>query len=193
MTLKVTATLVVKEERGHCEVKERDESIHSGIVTKAGHSVQSWMYRGDWLIGIELKEVCVSQVNSLPCANGSALPELNRCDTIVNSSQPNKTSLPVGPKSQPHNNNIAIGLASVLAYLHQECEQEVIHRDIKTSNIMLDGNFGPRLGDFGLTRSMDHDKSPVSTLTAACRLELIVLRGLGLGEFFRSLTMRRIP
>ncbi|XVF77076.1 hypothetical protein PTKIN_Ptkin14bG0010800 [Pterospermum kingtungense] len=65
-----------------------------------------------------------------------------------------------------HRQNIAIGLASVLVYLHQECEQQVIHRDIKTSNIMLDGNFNPRLGDFGLARLMDHDKSPVSTLTA---------------------------
>ncbi|XP_059666563.1 probable L-type lectin-domain containing receptor kinase S.7 [Cornus florida] len=62
--------------------------------------------------------------------------------------------------------NIVIGLASVLTYLHQECEQQVIHRDIKTSNIMLDSNFNPRLGDFGLARLMDHDKSPVSTLTA---------------------------
>ncbi|KAK8542611.1 hypothetical protein V6N12_015201 [Hibiscus sabdariffa] len=62
--------------------------------------------------------------------------------------------------------NIAIGLGSVLAYLHQECEQQVIHRDIKTSNIMLDSNFNPRLSDFGLARLMDHDKSPVSTLTA---------------------------
>ncbi|XVE50851.1 hypothetical protein DITRI_Ditri01bG0197100 [Diplodiscus trichospermus] len=65
-----------------------------------------------------------------------------------------------------HRQNIAVGLASVLAYLHLECEQQVIHRDIKTSNIMLDRNFNPRLGDFGLARLMDHDKSPVSTLTA---------------------------
>ena len=65
-----------------------------------------------------------------------------------------------------HRYNIAVGMASVLTYLHQECEQQVIHRDIKTSNIMLDGNFNARLGDFGLARLMDHDKSPVSTLTA---------------------------
>ncbi|GLU21462.1 hypothetical protein SLE2022_376000 [Rubroshorea leprosula] len=64
-----------------------------------------------------------------------------------------------------HRKNIAVGLASVLCYLHQECEQQVIHRDIKTSNIMLDGNFNARLGDFGLARFMDH-RSPVSTLTA---------------------------
>ncbi|KAF5767131.1 putative protein kinase RLK-Pelle-L-LEC family [Helianthus annuus] len=33
--------------------------------------------------------------------------------------------------------NIEVGLASVLAYLHQECEQQVIHHDIKASNVML--------------------------------------------------------
>ncbi|XP_065862665.1 probable L-type lectin-domain containing receptor kinase S.7 [Euphorbia lathyris] len=65
-----------------------------------------------------------------------------------------------------HRKKIAVGLASALTYLHQECEQQVIHRDIKTSNVMLDGNFNARLGDFGLARLMDHDKSPVSTLTA---------------------------
>jgi serine/threonine protein kinase len=66
----------------------------------------------------------------------------------------------------PQRYNVAIGLASALSYLHQECEQRVIHRDIKTSNILLDANFNPRLGDFGLARLMDHNTSPVSTLTA---------------------------
>ncbi|KAG6793626.1 hypothetical protein POTOM_002841 [Populus tomentosa] len=65
-----------------------------------------------------------------------------------------------------HRQKTAVGLASSLTYLHHECEQKVIHRDIKTSNIMLDGNFNARLGDFGLARIMEHDKSPVSTLTA---------------------------
>lgn len=62
--------------------------------------------------------------------------------------------------------NIAIGLASALAYLHQECDKLVIHRDIKASNVMLDANLNARLGDFGLARLIDHNKSPVSTLTA---------------------------
>ncbi|KAK1430912.1 hypothetical protein QVD17_14022 [Tagetes erecta] len=65
-----------------------------------------------------------------------------------------------------HRYKIAVGLASVLAYLHQECDKLVIHRDIKTSNVMLDANFNARLGDFGLARLIDHDKSPISTLTA---------------------------
>ncbi|KAF0904446.1 hypothetical protein E2562_034519 [Oryza meyeriana var. granulata] len=68
--------------------------------------------------------------------------------------------------SWPERYTVAAGIASVLSYLHQECEQRVIHRDIKTSNILLDGNLSPRLGDFGLARLMDHNKSPVSTLTA---------------------------
>ncbi|KAF5815108.1 putative protein kinase RLK-Pelle-L-LEC family [Helianthus annuus] len=65
-----------------------------------------------------------------------------------------------------HRYKIAIGLASVLAYLHQECDKLVIHRDIKSSNVMLDANLNARLGDFGLAKLIDHNKSPVSTLTA---------------------------
>uniref|UniRef100_A0ACD5V8I8 Uncharacterized protein n=1 Tax=Avena sativa TaxID=4498 RepID=A0ACD5V8I8_AVESA len=68
--------------------------------------------------------------------------------------------------SWPERHNVAAGIASVLAYLHQECEQRVVHRDIKTGNILLDANLSPRLGDFGLARLMDHDQSPMSTLTA---------------------------
>ncbi|GAB2284776.1 hypothetical protein Dimus_019229 [Dionaea muscipula] len=64
--------------------------------------------------------------------------------------------------------NVAVGLASVLSYMHEECEQQVIHRDIKASNVLLDANCNARLGDFGLAKLMDHDsdRSPLSTLTA---------------------------
>ncbi|KAI3983610.1 hypothetical protein MKX01_000622 [Papaver californicum] len=65
-----------------------------------------------------------------------------------------------------HRRKILIGVASALAYLHQECENQVIHRDVKTSNIMLDEGFNGKLGDFGLARQVEHDKSPVATVTA---------------------------
>ncbi|KAE8652365.1 hypothetical protein Csa_022165 [Cucumis sativus] len=58
---------------------------------------------------------------------------------------------------------IALGLASALLYLHEEGEQCVVHRDIKSSNIMLDSNFNVKLGDFGLARLMDHELGAQTT------------------------------
>ncbi|KAM1169030.1 hypothetical protein PS2_030607 [Malus domestica] len=61
---------------------------------------------------------------------------------------------------------IAQGLASGLFYLHEEWEQCVLHRDIKSSNIMLDSNFNAKLGDFGLARLVDHGKQSQTTILA---------------------------
>ncbi|XP_074268884.1 L-type lectin-domain containing receptor kinase VIII.1-like [Silene latifolia] len=65
-----------------------------------------------------------------------------------------------------HRRKILHGVASALAYLHQECENLVVHRDVKSSNIMLDEGFNARLGDFGLARQIEHDKSPDATVAA---------------------------
>ncbi|KAM1648435.1 hypothetical protein ACFX1Q_010451 [Malus domestica] len=48
------------------------------------------------------------------------------------------------------------GVASGLFYLHEEWEQVVVHRDVKASNVLLDGELNARLGDFGLARLYDH-------------------------------------
>ncbi|XP_068339504.1 L-type lectin-domain containing receptor kinase IX.1-like [Pyrus communis] len=64
---------------------------------------------------------------------------------------------------------IAQGLASGLLYLHQEWEQCVLHRDIKSSNVMLDSNFNAKLGDFGLARLVDHGKQSKTTIVAGTR------------------------
>nr|XP_017237042.1 PREDICTED: L-type lectin-domain containing receptor kinase IX.1-like [Daucus carota subsp. sativus] len=64
---------------------------------------------------------------------------------------------------------IAQGLASVLLYLHEEWEQCVVHRDIKSSNVMLDSSFNTKLGDFGLARFVDHDRGAQTTMVAGTR------------------------
>ncbi|XP_031122271.1 proline-rich receptor-like protein kinase PERK9 isoform X1 [Ipomoea triloba] len=47
---------------------------------------------------------------------------------------------------------IAIGAARGIAYLHEDCHPRIIHRDIKSSNILLDNNFEARVADFGLAK-----------------------------------------
>ena len=55
------------------------------------------------------------------------------------------------------------GVASGLLYLHEDWEQVVVHRDIKASNVLLDGGMNGRLGDFGLARLYDHGVDPQTT------------------------------
>ncbi|KAB2630643.1 L-type lectin-domain containing receptor kinase IV.1-like [Pyrus ussuriensis x Pyrus communis] len=55
------------------------------------------------------------------------------------------------------------GVASGLLYLHENWEQVVVHRDVKASNVLLDGELNARLGDFGLTRLYDHGTDPQTT------------------------------
>ncbi|KAK3432933.1 hypothetical protein EUGRSUZ_D00446 [Eucalyptus grandis] len=61
---------------------------------------------------------------------------------------------------------IVQGIASALLYLHEEWEQCIIHRDIKSSNIMLDYDFNAKIGDFGLARLVDHTKGLQTTVLA---------------------------
>ncbi|KAG0563603.1 hypothetical protein KC19_8G044600 [Ceratodon purpureus] len=62
--------------------------------------------------------------------------------------------------------SILAGVAAAVEYLHEEWVQCVLHRDIKLSNVMLDADFNPHLGDFGLARLMDHKKLEKTTMVA---------------------------
>ncbi|XP_020214326.1 receptor protein-tyrosine kinase CEPR2 [Cajanus cajan] len=47
---------------------------------------------------------------------------------------------------------IALGAAKGIAYLHHDCNPPIIHRDIKSSNILLDEDYEPKIADFGIAR-----------------------------------------
>ncbi|KAF8409853.1 hypothetical protein HHK36_002371 [Tetracentron sinense] len=59
---------------------------------------------------------------------------------------------------------ILSGVASALHYLHNEYDEKVVHRDLKASNIMLDSNYNARLGDFGLARALENEKTSYAEL-----------------------------
>ncbi|KAJ4806605.1 L-type lectin-domain containing receptor kinase IX.1 [Rhynchospora pubera] len=82
--------------------------------------------------------------------NGSLDTHLYRKDTVL-------------PWSLRH--QIALGLGSALLYLHTEFKKCVLHRDIKPSNVMLDSSFNVKLGDFGVSRLVNHN-SAAQTLPA---------------------------
>ncbi|XVF57065.1 hypothetical protein PTKIN_Ptkin06aG0173600 [Pterospermum kingtungense] len=63
--------------------------------------------------------------------------------------------------------NIAVGVAQGLNYLHHDCHPPVIHRDIKSNNILLDANLVARIADFGLARMMIHKNETVSTVAGS--------------------------
>ncbi|KAL6868329.1 hypothetical protein ACP4OV_015174 [Aristida adscensionis] len=65
----------------------------------------------------------------------------------------------------PRRRRVALGAAKGLMYLHHDCTPAVIHRDIKSTNILLDDDYEAKIADFGIARLADHDSSSDSEFT----------------------------
>ncbi|KAK3210495.1 hypothetical protein Dsin_015201 [Dipteronia sinensis] len=103
------------------------------------------------LIGICIEEHARCLVYEL-IPNGSVESHLHGDD---------KESAPLGWDARL---KIALGAARGLAYLHEDSSPHVIHRDFKSSNILLEHDFTPKVADFGLARTaMDEENTHIST------------------------------
>ncbi|XVE80838.1 hypothetical protein DITRI_Ditri15bG0012600 [Diplodiscus trichospermus] len=62
--------------------------------------------------------------------------------------------------------NICLATARGLAYLHEESNPRIVHRDVKASNVFLDAELCPKISDFGLAKLFDDKKTHISTRVA---------------------------
>ncbi|WOL16056.1 putative serine/threonine-protein kinase [Canna indica] len=70
---------------------------------------------------------------------------------------------PCSPLTWEIRMNIVLGTAKGLMYLHEGLEPKVVHRDIKSSNILLDKQWNPKVSDFGLAKLLGSERSYVTT------------------------------
>ncbi|OAY28761.1 hypothetical protein MANES_15G092500v8 [Manihot esculenta] len=68
--------------------------------------------------------------------------------------------------SWPTRCKICIGVAQGLAFLHEEVQPHIVHRDIKASNILLDRDLMPKISDFGLAKLFPANMTHISTRVA---------------------------
>jgi serine/threonine protein kinase len=66
----------------------------------------------------------------------------------------------------PMRQTICVGIARGLTFLHEESPLRIVHRDIKTTNVLLDMDLNLKIYDFGLVKLDEEDNTHISTLVA---------------------------
>ncbi|CAI5945670.1 unnamed protein product [Closterium sp. NIES-64] len=76
------------------------------------------------------------------------------------------------PMTWEHRVRVAVGSAKGLAYLHEQCEPRIIHRDVKPANILLDAAGEAKIADFGLAKVMPQGVNDMTT-RVSCLIALL--------------------
>ncbi|CAN1854168.1 Cold-responsive protein kinase 1 [Linum perenne] len=125
---------------------------------------------------VELVGCCVQGANRILVYEFVENNSLEHC--LLGSRNPN-VKLDWGQRAA-----ICLGIARGLAYLHEELVPHIVHRDIKASNILLDGELNPKIGDFGLAKLFPDDITHISTRIAGTTYgRLLDLVDPEMGEF----------
>ncbi|XP_050370221.1 cold-responsive protein kinase 1-like isoform X2 [Argentina anserina] len=74
---------------------------------------------------------------------------------------------------------ICLGIARGLTFLHEELNPHIVHRDIKASNILLDGDLNAKIGDFGLAKLFPDNITHISTRIAGTTFGVLILEIVG--------------
>ncbi|TVU09188.1 hypothetical protein EJB05_42635, partial [Eragrostis curvula] len=69
--------------------------------------------------------------------------------------------------SWPMRFKIAVDAAEGLSYLHHDCVPPIIHRDVKSNNILLDAEFGAKVADFGVAKSIGDGQATMSVIAGS--------------------------
>lgn len=87
---------------------------------------------------------------------------------------------------------IALDAARGLAYLHELADPPIIHRDIKSNNILLDDHLNAKVADFGLSKLLnDEAKGYVSTQVKGTLVSISIVEtcSLGVNTYIQVLTL----
>lgn len=68
----------------------------------------------------------------------------------------------------PMRYKIAVNAAEGLSYLHHDCKPVIVHRDVKSNNILLDAEYGAKIADFGVARTIGDGPATMSMIAGSC-------------------------
>ncbi|RLN32821.1 receptor-like protein kinase HSL1 [Panicum miliaceum] len=68
----------------------------------------------------------------------------------------------------PMRYKIAISAAEGLSYLHHDCKPPIVHRDVKSNNILLDAEYGAKVADFGVAKTIGDGPATMSIIAGSC-------------------------